>query len=145
MYMSGGEEEDTIKFILFGVLLLGVIYMGFKMYQAGLVRRSKEGFESAATTAKNGLTYNAKSFNTDITNNIEKLKDSISLSKYRSDYESIITNYEEYIQLLMLKRIVSTNNLTDNYETTLATINEIVQMDKSITVLHNLMNYIDNK
>ena len=106
MFAQYMEEEDTINFILFVVLLLGMIWIFYKM--SGVKRPSqKEGFEGAITS--NGLTYNAKSFNTDITNNIEKLKESINLSKYRSDYESIITNYEEYIQLLASKAQLTSN------------------------------------
>jgi len=130
-------NEDLIKII--GVLFLGlfIIYLAMKTFTI------KEGLENA-TSPSNGEAGNAASYAAALKAKTVQLQDTLLVSKYRSDYENVIINMDDYLSMSMLKLILDMDNSNDikTNITTLTAINTLSEAKKS---LNETMAFIDKQ
>jgi hypothetical protein len=94
-------------------------------------------------SSSSGVAAGSTNYESSIKNQVTQLQDSILVSKYRKEYETIILSMDDYVNNLMLQTVLSMNpsgSGSDNLEyfKTLNVLNE------SKTALNNVMKYIDS-
>jgi hypothetical protein len=114
------------QIIGYAILLFIVIHLF-----TGLMRM-REGLTS-------GSAGTATTFNDEIKAKAVLLQDELLISKYRSDYEDILINMENYVNLLILKNVVNLN------PETAADVQAINNLQNLITALNSSMKYIDTQ
>lgn len=113
---------------IFIIILLYVIYVFFK-FQRSII----EGMQS-------GTGSNSEVFSEEIRTKTMKLQDSLLISKYKKDYEDILINMEEYLNLTMLKELLNVKLDSKNMNEALSNINTI---NTSKNNLNDIMTFID--
>jgi hypothetical protein len=132
--------EDILKIL--GIIIL-IIFVSIIFIQSFYF---KEGLETSSSSSNNsilnGYAGNAKSFAETIKSLSVKLTDKLIVSKYRTDYENIIINMEDYINLIMLDIIFSLNTSLNQVET-IKLLNDLGTLKASKDALNDSMKYLD--
>ena len=102
-----------------------------------------EGLENA-TSPSNGEAGNAANYAAALKAKTVQLQDTLLISKYRSDYENVIINMDDYINMSMLKIMLDMDNSADikNNVTTLNMLNTLSNAKKS---LNETMVFLDKQ
>jgi hypothetical protein len=133
--------EDILKIL--GIIIL-IIFVSIIFIQSFYF---KEGLETSSSSTNNpilnGYAGNAKSFAETIKSLSVKLSDKLIVSKYRTDYENIIINMEDYISLIMLDIIFSLNTSSSQVET-IKLLNDLGTLKTSKDALNDSMKYLDS-
>jgi hypothetical protein len=90
-----------------------VIVGGIVFYVINLNKNTKEGFSDSADFAKT------------LKNKIDNLKDELLVSKYRTEYENILLDMDEFVNLVTLKELVTGMGLKDKNDITMNDIETI--------------------
>uniref|UniRef100_A0A6C0H5Z1 Uncharacterized protein n=1 Tax=viral metagenome TaxID=1070528 RepID=A0A6C0H5Z1_9ZZZZ len=94
--------------------------------------KTKEGLTS-------GSAGSASNFNDEIKAKLTLLQDELLISKYRNDYEDILTNMETYVNLLILKKTVNLD------ATNSSDVSIITDLNSLKTSINSSMNFIDTQ
>jgi len=94
--------------------------------------KMKEGMTS-------GSAGTASNFNDEIKAKLTIIQDELLIPKYRTDYEDILINMEEYINLIVLKKIV---NLNPENSADVSSINELNLLKST---LNSSIKFIDSQ
>ena len=94
-------NEDMIKMIGITILVVFLVYLAYKSLRlhTNLQSTIMEGLEN---NAPNGVANSAAAYAESITKQMNVLQDSLLISKYKTDYENVIINLEDYITTLMM-------------------------------------------
>ena len=134
-----------ILFISF--IIYNYINIGNSEFREGLTNNSgSSSLSNPSTTPSNsipqlgnGIAGNAAAYASTIKTATIKLQDTMLISKYRNDYETIILNMDDLINNLMLKNILTINK--DNPEETL---DKLAKLGQAKLALNNVMKYVDS-
>jgi hypothetical protein len=116
----------------------------------GLVSSSSSSSTTASTSSVlDGYAGNAQSYAAAIKALSVQLSDKLIVSKYRTDYENIIINLEDYISLLMMNIIltINTNSSSSSSTTqddTVKLLNDLGSLKASKDALNDTMKYLDS-
>ena len=142
-----------IGIVVLGIFLLFIFYKCAK-FQSKIIYGTIEGLtgmDSSSTTTTtntnnnetNGVAGNASSYSAKLKAlNIQSTYTYL-ITKNRTDYENIIINLEEYINLLMLDVVLNID--TSNKESVIKAINNLGTLNTGNVALNNVMKYIDSK
>ena len=106
--------------------------------------RTQEGMTDASgntvTPPANGIAGNAASYGASIKSATIKMQDALLISKYRTDYETVVLNMDDYVNNAMLQLVLSvdTKNPAD-------TLTQLAQMYQAKAALNDVMNFIDKQ
>ena len=94
-------NEDMLKMIGITILVIFLVYLAYKSLRlhTNLQSTIMEGLEN---NAPNGVANSAAAYAESITKQMNVLQDSLLISKYKTDYENVIINLEDYITTLMM-------------------------------------------
>ena len=148
--MFGDDILKSVGIILMVIFICFIVMKSLNL-QLNLMSRTIEGMDGTIEETKNtasvssgGVAGNAEGFNESIKSAVTNMKDTLLFSKYRTNYEDIIINYEEYISLIMLQTLLTTNN-KDTPEHMMKNIEKIVALDSAKNALNNVMKYVDTQ
>jgi hypothetical protein len=116
-----------------------VVYLGLKW-----MSRTQEGMTdisgNTVTPPPNGIAGNAASYGASIKSATIKMQDALLISKYRTDYETVVLNMDDYVNNAMLQLLLSvdTKNPAD-------TLTQLAQMYQAKAALNDVMNFIDKQ
>jgi hypothetical protein len=133
------KKELMNLFLFIGICF--VLYLLFRNFNFSGVR---EGMTDASgntvTPPANGVAGNAASYGATIKAANIKLQDTFLISKYRTDYETVILNLDELMDNLMLKTALSidNNNPGDG-------VKKLAEMNQAKLALNNVMKFVDKK
>jgi len=103
----------------------------------------KEGMTDASgneisSSNNNGVAGNAATYGANIKAATIKFQDTFLISKYRTNYETVILNLDDLINNLMLKTAltIDTNNPGDS-------IKKLSEMNQAKLALNNVMKFVD--
>lgn len=144
------KTELMNLFLFIGICL--VVYLLFKNFnyknQYSLIEGMTDASGNTVTDASgntvtltsSGIAGNAASYGAQIKAITIKLQDTFLISKYRSDYETVILNLDELVDNLMLKTVLSidTNNPGDG-------IKILAGMNQAKLALNNVMKFVDSQ
>ena len=137
-------NEDLLKI---GAILIVSIFIIYLMMNTFHLREGLENAEdttASVAVGANGEAGSAANYAAAIKAKTVKLQDSLLISKYRSDYENVIINMDDYLSMLMLKVALNMDASADiktNAET-LALMNTLSTAKKS---LNETMAFIDKQ
>jgi len=136
---------DLIKICIILVISFFIIYLVIKTFniREGLTNDdgSTSTTDTTTTSTSLGEAGNASNYASTIKALTVQLQDQILISKYRTDYENVIINLEDYINMLMLKQVLNMDTTTKTIAN-LTTLNTLFSAKKS---LNDVMLYIDKQ
>jgi hypothetical protein len=138
----------TIGAIVVIILISLLFYKVFNL-QIFFMKSIKEGLVSSSLTTSptvtDGYGINAKTMATNIKSLSTALSDKLIVSKYRTDYENIIINMEDYINLLMINNVLSFNASSfSNDDDIIKYLNNLGSLKLSRDALNDVMKYLDS-
>ena len=144
-------EKQLFNLFMF-VVVLFVIYYVFSYMNNVSYKKNKEGFTTEKTTetttesasvnigsSQNGVAGNAANYSATIKNMAIMSKDKLLITKYRSDYENIVLNYDDYVNTLMLEKIL--DGTTDQMKK----LGDIATLNQSKAALNSIMKFVDSQ
>jgi hypothetical protein len=146
--------EDFLKLI--GILVIAVFvihyFIGCVQVQTsiieGLTNPTKNKFNASTTkispfdVAGGGDAFN---YAATIKAKCIQLQDELLISKYRKDYETAIINMDDYVNMLMLKQVLSMNSNIDNQKANIEVLNTLNILKNSKDALNATMKFIDTQ
>jgi len=136
------KTELMNLFLFIGISL--VVYLLFRNFnyksQYSLIEGMTDASGNAVTPTDNGIAGNAASYGAQIKAATIKLQDTFLISKYRSDYETVILNLDDLVDSLMLKTVLSidTNNPGDS-------VKKLADMNQAKIALNTVMKFVDKQ
>jgi hypothetical protein len=136
------KKELINLFLFIGICL--VVYLLFRNFnyntQYSLIEGMTDASGNAVIPTGNGIAGNAASYGAQIKAATIKLQDTFLISKYRSDYETVILNLDDLVDNLMLKTVLSidTNNPGDG-------IKKLSEMGQVKLALNSVMKFVDKQ
>ena len=89
-----------------------------------------------------GAAANANTYEKQLKNIVAKLNDVFLIKKYRKDYENIVIDMDDLVNVLMLKTVLDTP-LNDDPESVIRQIKLLNELNSAKTSLNNVMKFID--
>jgi|APGre2960657505_1045072.scaffolds.fasta_scaffold62368_2 hypothetical protein len=147
--MTNHENQDFLKFIGISVLVLFLLYVGVKIFKLQFkVMEGLTGQTSDTGTSSNGEAGSAAAYSANIKAAVVQMQDALLIGKYRADYENILLNLDDYINLLMLKTSLNINlNIEPEAgkpNPNMANFAALSSLITSKTSLNSVMKYIDS-
>jgi hypothetical protein len=136
------KKELMNLFLFIGICL--VVYLLFRNFnynnQYSLIEGMTDASGNEITPAGNGIAGNAAAYGAQIKAATIKLQDTFLISKYRSDYETVILNLDDFINNLMLK-----NALSFDKENPGASLSKLVELQQAKVALNGVMKFVDSQ
>jgi hypothetical protein len=136
------KKELMNLFLFIGICL--VLYLLFRNFdyntQYSLIEGMTDASGNVTTPTGNGIAGNATSYGAQIKAATIKLQDTFLISKYRSDYETVILNLDDFINNLMLK-----NALSFDKENPGASLSKLVELQQAKVALNGVMKFVDSQ
>ena len=138
--------KNTLSKILIIISFFFIGYIIFNKILPQLVN-TKEGLENnsidpsvSSTTFNDGVAANSAKFSADLKSNILKQQDTLLIGKYKTDYENIILNTDDSINLRMLNTLLKMDpeNPDETYK-------KIVLLKETKVALNDIMKFVDSK
>ena len=136
------KRELMNLFLFIGICL--VVYLLFRNFnynnQYSLIEGMTDASGNATTPTGNGIAGNAAAYGAQIKAATIKFQDTFLISKYRSDYETVILNLDDLIDNLMLKTVLSidSNNPGDG-------VKKLSEMGQAKLALNIVMKFVDKQ
>ena len=125
-------------------LFIGICFVAYLLFKNLDFSRFREGMTDASgnpasdNIPQDGVAGNAASFGAILKAANIKFQDQFLISKYRSDYESIILDWDDLLSNVMLKTILTGGKTED-------TLQKLANMNSAKAALNNIMIFIDKK
>ena len=103
------ETEQLLMYVGMGVIILFAIYFVLKM--GSLQTRVIEGLTSNSKTQKNVMDSMAEGDIKALKSAIEKYSDNLLISKYKSDYEDMLIDFEQVIDYSLLTNLIVVSSM----------------------------------
>jgi hypothetical protein len=123
------------------IAMFFVLYLLFRNFNYNL----KEGMTDASgntvtPSSNNGIGGNASNYASTIKSANIKLQDTLLVSKYRSDYEQVILNMDDFINNLMLQTVLNINPSNPQNS-----VEQLAQLNLAKGALNNVMTFVDKQ
>jgi hypothetical protein len=127
--------------IMLFIAIFFVLYLLFRNFNYDL----KEGMTDASGNTvtpptKNGIGGNASTYASTIKSANIKLQDTLLVSKYRSDYEQVILNMDDFVNNLMLQTVLNINPSNPQNA-----VQQLAQLNLAKGALNNVMTFVDKQ
>ena len=140
-------EKHLFDLFIFGLILVVIYYvfsnLNINNMREGLVNNdvttATTATTSTPTATQNGIAGNAASYAASIKNMATLSKDKLLITKYRTDYENTIMGYDDYVNSLMLEKLL--DGSTDQMKK----LSDIATLNQSKTALNAIMKYVDTQ
>lgn len=139
-------SKELFNLVVFVLIVYGIYYLvtylnktsNFKQIEA-LTNNTSSGTSALTSTSisSGGVAGNASAYAASIKTLSVNLKDKLLISKYRTDYENIIMNYDDLINGLMLEQLLTNTGNQMTQMTNISTLNN------AKTALNSIMKYVD--
>lgn len=140
--MDTTDSELILQYLFFCILMFILIYFINKSIRYYLNQPYIEGMTTNNdnnTNNNNGIAGNSSNYATQIKDQTVQLQDQLLISKYRSDYETILLNLDDYLNVKMLELFLSLS--PNNLSKQLHSISIMQQTKRSIS---DILKFIDN-
>lgn len=136
------KTELMNLFLFIGICLF--VYLLFRNFnyknQYSLIEGMTDASGNEVTPTDNGIAGNAAAYGAQIKAATIKLQDTFLISKYRSDYETVILNLDDFINNLMLK-----NALSFDKENPGASLSKLIELQQAKVALNGVMKFVDSQ
>jgi hypothetical protein len=135
-------QEDLWK--IGGVLIVGIFIIYLVVSIFSVKQRTIEGLENASASTTNGEAAFAANYAAALKAQTVQMEDALLISKYRKDYENVIINMDDYVNILMLKTILDID-ITKDTKTIVSSLEKINTLSASKKSLNETMVFIDKQ
>lgn len=132
-------KQDMLNLLLI-ISICFVAYLIFRHFNLN----TKEGMTSdssdtsASTSTTNGVAGGAAAYAASIKEHVLKLEDQLLISKYRTDYETVVLNLDELVSNLMLQTALNIDT-----KKPAESLVKIQQLGQTKIALNGIMKFID--
>ena len=126
--------------IIITLIVLAYLIVSYMKMSNNIEGLTTEITASSTAPIRNSAS-NAHAYAAAILAQTQILKDQILISQYQTDYEAIIINLEEYINMQMIKSILSINNLSSSNAAN--SLMPIAMLKQAKEALNDIMVYIN--
>jgi hypothetical protein len=135
-------KKELMNLFLF-IIFCFIVYILFRNLnfktREGMTDASGNTTQAAAVT--NGIAANADAYGANVKSATIKQQDIFLISKYRSSYENIILNLDDYISNLMLNTVLNIN--LNNPAVTMGQLSQLASLNQAQVALNNVMKFVD--
>ena len=118
-------------------ILIGMCVLTYFIFRS--MDGNKEGLETNTTsTGTGGVAGNAAAYGANIKTQAIKLQDMVLISKYRTDYETVIINLSDLVDNLMLQTALTIDQSKPHDG-----LAKLVGLNNAKAALNNVMKFID--
>jgi hypothetical protein len=110
--------------------------LDFSRFREGMTDGSEKSVSD--NIPQDGVAGNAASFGAALKAANIKFQDQFLISKYRSDYEAIVLDWDELLSNIMLKTVLTGGKTED-------TLQKLANLNLAKSSLNNIMLFIDKK
>ena len=132
-------KKELINLLIF-VAICFIAYILFR--NLNFNSKTREGMTDASgnstSSVTNGIAGNAASYGATLKAATIKQQDAYLISKYRSDYETVILNLDDLVNNLMLGAALNVNQNNPQ-----EALNKLAQLNQAKTALNTVMTFID--
>jgi len=126
-----------------------IVIIGFLVFLATktmkLHMKVVEGLTNSTTDpSASSEAGSAANYASTLKNQVVQLQDTMLISKYRKDYETVVLNMDDYVNVLMLQSVLSINPASTTNDANMAIIKTLNELNNSKIALNNVMKYIDS-
>ena len=125
-------------------LFIGISFIAYLLFKNLDFSRFREGMTDGSgnivstNIPQNGIAGNAASFGAVLKAANIRFQDQFLISKYRSDYEAIILDWDDLLSNVMLKTALTGGKTED-------TLQKLANLNSAKAALNNIMLFIDKK
>jgi hypothetical protein len=125
-------------------LFIGICFVAYLLFKNLDFSRFREGMTDGSgnpvsdTIPQDGVAGNAASFGAALKAANIRFQDQFLISKYRSDYEAIILDWDDLLSNIMLKTVLTGGKTED-------TLKKLANMNSAKAALNNIMLFVDKK
>ena len=130
------KKELINLFIFISICFLAYILFRNLHFKEGMTNDSSTSTTSNSGT---GIAGNAATYGASIKTETIKMQDMLLISKYRSDYETVVLNLDDYVNNLMLQTALSIDQKKPE-----EALKKLVDLNQTKSALNNVMKYIDS-
>lgn len=133
-------------------ILLGTLFLFFVSYlvYSSLFMKKREGLETATSTSttssssSNGIAGNAVTYAGTIKQKNINLTDTLLISKYRKDYETLILNVDDLLNSMMLQTVLTVDTSSANTPSKLIeSMKMLNELSAAKDSLNKVMKFVD--
>ena len=136
------EKQDLLKVIGLVVVTAFIIFMIVKSLK--LQKNVLEGLtNNSGGSSVSGIAGAAANYAAAIQAQSVQIQDALLISKYRSDYETVIINMDTYLNLLIMQGFLNLNTNSSTASANLDAINSINSLYSVKQALNGSMKFID--
>ena len=138
-------KRELMNLFLF-IIICFVVYYLFRNFNYNL----REGMTDASgntitasdvnAASSNGIAGNASAYGATLKSETIKMQDMFLVSKYRTDYETVVLNLDDLINNLMLKTALTIDKTNPD-----KSISKLAEMNQAKAALNNVMKFIDRQ
>ena len=135
-------SEDLLKIVGIVVVIAFLIYLGSNALNLHL-NMQRSIFEGLTNNGETGIGGSAATYATAISQQMTSLQDSLLIKKYKTDYENVILNLDEYIGLAMLQTTLLINSKDITTPENIALLTNLNTLNAAKQSLNNVMTVVD--
>ena len=157
--------DEFFNILIIILILLGCTYFYFNTIQmdttplregldlmggSGSKTKSKSKSNSIyPTSSSSGSTENerdgASKYVDKLTHEVTKMKTGLNIATYRTDYENVLIQLNDYIGYAMLKTALDVQINLDDPSSAVSAFTNLNQLNATSTTLNSLMTWLDNE
>ena len=136
---------EFLKLIGIGILAVFILLLLVQIFQKQ--KQFIEGLTNAEPTSAptNGEAGKAATYASAIKANVVKLQDELLISKYRKDYENILINMDDYLNMLSLKTVLNIKQDDIDPKQNIEVIQSLNILKNAKDSLNATMKYLDTQ
>ena len=135
-------DSDFLKIVGIVVVVLFIMFVITKSLklQKNIVEGMTNGSASSSLT---GVAGTAGDYGAAIQSQSTQIQDTLLISKYRPQYETVIINMDTYLNLLILQGFLNLNTNSSTANTNIDAINNINSLYTAKQALNGAMKFMD--
>ena len=121
-------------------LFIALCFVGYLLMKNFNYREGMTDASGNTSVTDNGIAGNAASYAASLKATTVKYQDLLLISKYRTEYETVILNLDDLINNLMLNEALSANPSNP-----ITAIENLAKMNQAKTALNSVMKFVDGQ
>jgi hypothetical protein len=143
------NDDDILKVVIFIILGITFIYYIMKCMNLqsslieGLTNEKMDKPDTVYNNSVNSIAANAATYAAAIKSQMILLQDELLISKYKKDYENVIINMDDYVNMLILKQVLKIKPNEADSKANIELLSNLNVLKNSKDALNIAMSHLD--
>jgi hypothetical protein len=143
------NDDDILKVVIFIILGITFIYYIMKCMNLqsslieGLTNEKTDKPDTVYNNSVNSIAANAATYAASIKSQMILLQDELLISKYKKDYENVIINMDDYVNMLILKQVLKIKPNDADSKANIELLSNLNVLKNSKDALNIAMSHLD--